>query len=316
MKTSRQQQYEALNRREFCKKSLMLGATVYGASLFGWIDPVAAQDAASAMPDLVAVKNGEPDVMFDKAIEAMGGMRKFVKQGQTVVVKPNIGWNRGPETGANTNPLLVKRIVEHCINAGAKKVYVFDHGVDDSVKTYQTSGIEAAAKAGGAIVVPGHDEKYYQEVTIPGAKKLESAKVHEVLLEAHILINVPVLKHHASSQFTSAMKNLMGVVWSRYTYHWKGLHDCIAEFCLLRKPNLNVVDAYLVTMAHGPDRARAEDLALQRTLLISQDIVAIDAAGAKILGVDPEKVRHIKLGHEKKIGNMNLEGRNIKRITL
>jgi uncharacterized protein (DUF362 family) len=315
MKTCQERECTPIDRREFFKKSLAVGAAVYGASLFGWIDPVAAQDPA-AMPDLVAVKNGEPDVMFDQAIAAMGGIGKFVKQGQTVVIKPNIGWNRAPETGANTNPVLVKRIVEHCVKAGAKKVYVFDNGVDSSLQTYKTSGIEEAAKAGGAIVAPAHQEKYYQEVTIPGAQKLKTTKVHELLLEPHVLINVPVLKHHSSSQLTIAMKNLMGVVWNRGTYHWKGLHECIAEFCLLRKPNLNVVDAYRVTMAHGPNNARETDLSLQKTLLISQDIVAIDAAAAKIFGIEPEKVGYIRLGHEKKIGNMNLEGRNIKRITL
>jgi uncharacterized protein (DUF362 family) len=315
MKTCQERECTPIDRREFFKKSLAVGAAVYGASLFGWLDTVAAQDSA-AMPDLVAVKNSEPDVMFDKAIEAMGGIGKFVKQGQTVIIKPNIGWNRAPETAANTNPLLVKRIIEHCINAGAKKVYVFDHAVDDGVKTYQTSGIAEAAKAGGAVVAPAHEEKYYQEISVPGAQKLKTTKVHELLLAPHVLINVPVLKNHSSSQLTIAMKNLMGVVWNRGEYHWKGLHDCIAEFCLLHKPDLNVVDAYRVTMAHGPNNARETDLSLLKTLLISQDIVAIDAAAAKIFGIEPEKVGYIRLGHEKKIGNMNLEGRNIKRITL
>ena len=315
MKQCQDREFDKMDRRAFFKKSLAVGAAVYGASWFGWLDQAVAQDAV-AIPDLVAIKNGEPDVMFDKAIEAMGGIGKFVKQGQIVVVKPNIGWNRGPETAANTNPLLVKRIVEHCVNAGAKKVYVFDHGVDYSVNTYKTSGIEEAAKAGGAIVVPSEDLKYYQKVTIPGAEKLKEPQVHEALLEAEVLINVPVLKNHFASQLTIAMKNLMGVVWDRGEYHGKGLHQCITEFCLYRKPDLNVLDAYLVTTANGPQSARESDRSLQKTLLISQDIVAIDAAGAKILGVEPEKIAHIKLGHEKNIGNMNLEGRNIKRITL
>jgi uncharacterized protein (DUF362 family) len=315
MKKCHEREFDTMDRREFCKKSLMVGAAVYGASLFGWIDKIAAQDAA-AMPDLVAVKNGEPDVMFDKAIEAMGGMSKFVQKGQTVVVKPNIGWNSKPETGANTNPVLVKRIVEHCVNAGAKKVYVFDHGVDYSVQTYETSGIAEAAKAGGAIVVPGHDPKYYQKVTIPGAAKLLETQVHELILESDVLINVPVLKHHMASKITIAMKNLMGAVWDRGFYHNNGLDQCIAEFCLYCKPDLNVVDAYLVMMARGPKWGGPEDRSLKKTLLLSQDIVAVDTAAAKIFGIEPEKVRHIKLGYEKNIGNMNLETLNIKRIVL
>lgn len=315
MQKCQEKEWAAMDRREFFEYGLAAGAALYAASWFDWFEPAAAQSAA-ALPDLVAVKNGEPAAMFDKAIEAFGGMSNFVQKGQIVVVKPNIGWNRGPEKAANTNPLLVKRIVEHCLDAGAKKVSVFDHGVDNSDQTYKTSGIAEAAKAGGAIVVPGADAKYYQKVTIPGAEKLKETKVHEALLEADVFINVPILKHHGSSQLTIAMKNLMGVVWDRGEYHWKGLHECIAEFCLYRKPNLNIVDAYQVTMANGPQSARESDLSLQKTLLLSQDIVAIDAAAAKIFGIEPEKIRHIKLGHDKKLGNMNLDALNIKRIVL
>lgn len=303
-----------MTRREFCKTSLAVGAAVYGTSLFGWTNDVGAQ--SSALPDLLAIRNGEPDVMFEQAIAAMGGMERFVQAGQIVAVKPNIGWDRPPETGANTNPLLVKRIVQECLKVGAKKVYVFDHGVDSSLRTYKSSGIEEAAAAGGAIVAPAHTKDMYEGVTLTGAQTLTSTSTHKMLLESDVLINVPVLKHHSASQITCAMKNLMGVVWDRGDYHWQGLHDCIADFCLYRKPTLNVVDAYLVTMANGPQRARPKDLQLMKTLLISPDIVAVDTAAAKLWGIEPEKIRHIALGHEKQIGTMNLDQLNIQRIVL
>jgi len=307
--------HHTINRREFCKTSLLTGAAVYGAALLGAPTPLAAQ-AKGAMPDLVAVRNGEPDVMFDKAMDALGGMTQFVQRGQIVVVKPNIGWNRAPETGANTNPLLVKRIIEHCFNAGAKKVYVFDNAVSSSLKTYKTSGLEATANAAGATVVPSHSEQYYQSVEIPGASVLKKTKVHEVMLEANVVINVPVLKHHSSSSLTIAMKNLMGVVWDRQEYHRKGLHDCIADFCLYHQPTLNVVDAYRVTMAHGPSNARLEDLDLKKSLLVGRDIVMVDAAATKLFGLEPERVRYIQLGYEKKIGTLKLDQANIHRIVL
>ena len=91
--------------------------------------------------DLVAIKGGEPEDMFDKAISELGGMRNFVKKGQTVVVKPNIGWDVVPEKGANTNPKLVSRIIKHCFDAGAKDVYVFDHTCDNWNRCYSSSGI-------------------------------------------------------------------------------------------------------------------------------------------------------------------------------
>ena len=304
---------DRINRRNFFKQGAIAGATIIGSGMPGAARQLFAQ-SAEAIPDLVAVRNGEPAAMFDEGIKALGGMTKFISKGQTVVVKPNIGWNREASTGANTNPVLVKRIVEHCLNAGASKVYVFDNSVEKN--SYQTSGIEQAAKDGGAKVVPANTESYFEEVRIAGANVLKKTKVHELILESDVFINVPILKHHGSSGLTLAMKNLMGVVWDRREYHISGLHDCIADFCLYRKPDLNIVDAYYVTVANGPQRARPEDVVLKKNLLITKDIVAADAAAAKIFGEKPENILHIKLGHEKKIGNMNLDELNIKKIAL
>ncbi len=299
-------------RREFLKKGLSLGLVAGGSLILGKADLLLAKDAPQGMPDLVAVKNGEPDVMFKKAIGLMGGMDKFVKKGQTVVIKPNIGFPRSPEAGATTNPLLVKAIVEHCYQAGAKKVYVFDNVVlptsSNARNCYKLSGIEEAAKSAGALVVPADNFKYL-EVKIPGAIKLKTTSVHELILNSDVFINVPVLKHHGSTQLSIAMKNLMGVVSNRMEYHLTGLDQCIADFCLFCKPHLNIVDAYRVLMSHGPSGPRDGSppvIEVKKTLLMSRDIVAVDAAAAKIFGKNPEDIKYIKLAHAKKIGNMNL----------
>lgn len=306
-----------LKRRDFLKDGLMLSAAVTGSCLMGSLPGVVRSAmGAAAAPDLVAVSNGEPAALVDAALDAIGGMQQVVAKNQSVVVKPNIGWNRAPEMAANTNPLVVKRIVEHCLKAGAKKVYVFDHSVDSGPASYKRSGIEAAAREAGAVMVPGNHEKYYQEVDIPGAKRLKQAKVHELILESDVYINVPVLKHHSSSGLTLAMKNQMGVVWNRGYYHYRGLHRCIADFCHFRKPDLNIMDAYRITMNNGPQRARQDDIVLKKNLLLSRDIVAIDSAAAKIFGRDPQKVSHIYYGHEAKVGNMQLEQLQIKKIRL
>jgi len=301
----------------FLKKSVINGVALGCCLLPGRPERLLAKAAAWGPPDLVAVKNGAPDAMFKQAIAMMGGMNKFVQKGQTVVVKPNIGFAQPPENGATTNPLLVKSIVEHCVGAGAKKVYVFDNVGTSSYgtarKCYQQSGIEAAAKSAGALVAPADAYKYYQNVAIPKAKALTSTDVHELVLEADVLINVPVLKNHRYTYQTIAMKNLMGVVWNRMAYHYTDLEQCIADFCLFRKPDLNIVDAYRVMWRSGPRGGSPEDVVLKKTLLISRDIVAVDAAASRVYGMAPERVRHIKLGHEMKIGNMNLEELNIRR---
>ncbi len=305
-----------MDRREFIKKCISIAAISTVTPLFRTKKLLGAPLEEEKIPDIVAVRNGEPDKMFDAAIKAFGGMEKFVKKGQTVVVKPNIAWSSEPDGGACTNPVLVKRVVEHVLNAGAKKVYVFDHTCHDWESTYKVSGIENAAKSAGAIVVPAHKESYYEEVRVPGARILKTAKVHELILECDIFINVPILKHHGSTLITSAMKNLMGVVWDRGFYHRTDLHGCISEFCLYRKPDLNILDAYYVMTNNGPMCYSKEFVSKRKMQLISKDIVAIDAAGSKILGREPQDIKHVVYGSQRGLGNIDIEGLNIKRIVL
>lgn len=306
-----------MDRRDFCRKGVAVVTGSWAAAFFNNTNLYGSDEKLlTTVPDLVAVRNGEPDVMFDKAIEAIGGISGVVRKGQVVVVKPNIAWDRPPETGADTNPLLVKRVVEHCVKAGAKKVYVFDHTCNNPQKTYLTSRIKAAAESAGGVVIFADDQKDYQEVRIAKAVTLKTAMVHKLIVNCDVFINVPVLKHHASTGLTIAMKNLMGAVWDRRFYHKSGLHECIAEFCLYRKPDLNIVDAYRVTMANGPQRARAEDIKIRKSLLLSKDIVAVDAAAAKLFGSKPAQTRHIQLAGDMGIGTMELEKLNIKKITI
>jgi len=311
---------EKHDRREFIRKSVSMGIAAGSALMFGKPGNLFAKQAASGVPELVEVRNGEPDAMFNKAIELMGGMSKYVRKGQTVVVKPNIGWNKRPEVGANTNPLLMKTVVQHCFQAGAKKVYVFDNVAYSSTgmadQCYKNSGIEDAAKSAGALVTPADNEKYFQKVEVPGGKSLKTTAVHELVLESDVLINIPVLKNHRGTHLTIAMKNLMGIVWDRLAYHYSDLDQCIADFCLYKKPALNIVDAYRVMMKDGPQGTVPENAALKKTLLISEDIVAIDAAATKIFGRKPEEIKYIKMANELGIGNMNPDELKIKKVVM
>jgi uncharacterized protein (DUF362 family) len=219
-----------MQRRDFLKTSA--GATLAaGAAIsIGGYEKLWSTSSSAAKYDMVAVMGGNPDSMFDLGIQEYGGMGTFVQKGQKVLIKPNIGWDVIPELAGNTNPLLIKRIIEHCLKAGAKEVYVFDHSIDNWVNTYRNSGIERVAKAAGAKVVPGNSENYYQEIQIPGGIRLKSAKVHQLLLETDVFINVPILKDHNSTRMTCCLKNTMGLVWDRGFWHKNDLQQCIAVF--------------------------------------------------------------------------------------
>ncbi len=305
-----------MKRRDFITKSI--GAGVAAGAGFSLLSLEEAFGGSISNPhapyDLVAVMGGEPVEMFEKGIAALGGMGKFVKAGQTVVVKPNIGWDRVPELGANTNPELVAKIIQHCFSAGAKDVFVFDHTCDNWQKSYASSGIEKAAKDAGAKVVSGDTKSYYKPVDIPKGKSLKETTVHEMILNCDVFINVPVLKHHGGAQVSFAMKNLMGIVWDRGYWHKNDLQQCIADMVSYRKPDLNIIDGYRVIKRNGPKGVSASDVSLEKSQILSTDIVAADAAAAKIFGKEPASIGHIKIANDMGLGQMDISKLNINRI--
>ncbi len=305
-----------MKRRDFITKSIGAGIAAGAGFTFLSLEEAFGNNLSNprAPYDLVAVMGGEPEVMFEKGIASLGGMKAFVKAGQTVTVKPNIGWDRTPELAANTNPKLVAKIVEECFAAGAKDVFVFDHTCDNWQKSYATSGIEKAAKDAGAKVVTGDSKSNYKEVSVPKGKSLKDAMVHEKILECDVFINVPVLKHHDGAQVSFAMKNLMGIVYDRGFWHKNDLQQCIADMISYRKPDLNIIDGYRVLKRNGPKGVSASDVSLEKSQIISTDIVAADAAAAKIFGKEPETIGHIRIANDMGLGIMDLSKLNINRI--
>lgn len=310
-----------MKRRDFLKTSALAGAAL--SLNFEGLQAALANNQVTVekAPDLVAVMGGEPEQMLDKALEAMGGIGKYVRPGQNVVIKPNIGWDRTPELAGNTNPQLVSALIKRCLAAGAKKVTVFDHTCDNWQKCYDRSGIADAVKAAGGVIVPANDEVYYKEVSIPNGVNLKKAKIHEALLEADVWLNVPILKNHGGAKMTISMKNYMGIVWDRGFFHKNDLQQCIADICTWEKrPALNIVDAYRVLRQNGPQGKSAADVSVLKTLIVSPDIVAVDTAAVRFFNqvekMDIAAVGHLSKGEAHKLGSTNLDKITIKRIKI
>jgi uncharacterized protein (DUF362 family) len=309
-----------MKRRDFLKTT----AAVSVAALT--FDKLQASMSANRLmvesaPDMVAVMGGEPAQLLQRALKEMGGIGKFVKKGQTVVIKPNIGWDKKPDFAANTNPELVAELVKQCFAAGAKKVTVFDHTCDNWQKCYQNSGIEKAAKEAGATVLPGNDEVYYKEIKLPQGQKLKSTKIHQALLEADVWFNVPVLKNHGGAKMSIAMKNYMGIVWDRGYFHSNDLQQCIADSCTwVKKPALNIIDAYRCMRKNGPQGRSVSDTSVLKALIVSTDIVAADTAAIGLFNqvekMDIRQVGHIANGEKLKLGTQKIDNLNVKRIKL
>jgi uncharacterized protein (DUF362 family) len=271
--------------------------------------------------DLVAVMGGEPAQLYAKAIAAMGGIGRFVKKGQSVVIKPNIGWNKAPELAANTNPLVISALIKDCLAAGASSVGVFDHTCDEWRSCYKTSGIEDAVKAAGGQMLFAHEAKYYREVDIPNGKRLKKALIHESILDCDVWINVPVLKNHGGAKMTISMKNHMGVVWDRRYWHGNDLQQCIADFSTYgKKPALHIVDAYRIMTHNGPQGRGADDVQLTKAMFMSTDPVAVDTAAIAFFNqtrpMSINDASHVLLAEELKVGTTKLNTLKVERIKI
>ena len=310
-----------MKRRDFFKSAAIVGiASIFKTNALAYA--VANKKlAVHSEPDLVAVMGGQPAVMLNRALKELGGISHYVKKGQRVVIKPNIGWDKTPELAANTNPELIGTLVKLCKSAGASEVIVFDHTCQDWKKCYTNSGIEKAVIAAGGKMVPANDESYYREVELPHAVSLKKAKIHQALLDCDVWFNVPVLKHHGGAKNSISMKNLMGIVWDRGYFHNHDLHQCIADAATFHKrPALNIVDAYRIMKSNGPQGKSTSDVVMLKSLIVSPDFVAADTASMKLFSqvqpTDIKDVRHISLAEKLKVGTQNLEKLNVKRIKL
>lgn len=277
--------------------------------------------SAAEIPDLVAVMGGEPAEMYKKAIEAMGGISKYVKKGQKVVVKPNIGWDKKPEFGANTNPELVVAIIKDCLKAGATEVVVFDHTCDEWRACYKNSGIEDAVKSAGGKIAFAHDEKYYRSVKLPKGIRLKEAKIHEAILDCDVWFNVPVLKNHGGARMTLSMKNYMGIVWDRRFWHANDLQQCIADCATMtKKPALNIIDGYRIMTQNGPKGVNLSDVQISKALFMSEDIVAADTAATRFFNqykaMTIDDASHIKLAEKHGLGTTGIDKIKVERIKL
>jgi uncharacterized protein (DUF362 family) len=266
-------------------------------------------------PDLVVARNGDPEGMVRAALDALGGMKRFVKPGDVVVVKPNICVAyHGYEYAATTNPWVVAAVVKLAREAGAKKVKVMDYPFGGSAEqAYNISGIQAEVnRAGGNMVIMSNLK--YGETEIPQGLDLKSTRIYDEVLNADVLINIPIAKNHELARLTLAMKNLMGVIYNRPMMH-ANLGQRLADLSSRVRSHLVIIDAVRMLMAHGPTGGNLADVKKADTIIASPDIVAADSYGATLFGIRPNDLNYIKKGFNLGLGNNNLDQLKIEEIS-
>ena len=271
---------------------------------------LAAEGKAKGTSLLAVAKGKDYAALVEQVMKPLGGIAAFVSKGDRVVVKPNIGWDRTPEQGANTHPDVVKMVVQQCLDAGAKRVLVFDRTVNDARRCYVKSGIQAAVEAIGdsRAQCVFQDENKFVPVQIKKAKSLKEFHFYEDALatQCDCYINVPIAKHHCLSKLTIGMKNAMGVIGGNRGEIHKGIHQRIADLNLVIRSKLTIVDATRILLRNGPTGGKLEDVKVLDTLIASADPVAADAYATTLFGMKPEELGSTVAAAKLGLGEMDL----------
>jgi uncharacterized protein (DUF362 family) len=312
----------ALTRREAMLQLLRVGGIAAGAGGAAfWLSersarPVAVRaeqarrdhrvGADSQLPQLSIVQGGEPRSLVQKALENLGGMRRFVSRQDVVVIKPNIAWDRTPEQAANTNPELVAEVVKQCWAAGAKRVVVTDVSCNEPRRCFMRSGIQAAARAEGAeVILPNPD--MFREVDLGGVV-LKSWPVFTPFLEADKIINLPIAKHHELTGCTLGMKNWYGILGGQRNRLHQQIHQSLVDLASFMLPTLTIMDCYRILLRNGPTGGNLEDVAMKKTVVAGTDPVALDAWVAKAFwNLDPEHLPYLGMAANRGLGTVEFD---------
>jgi uncharacterized protein (DUF362 family) len=313
---------ETVSRREAIRRVALSGAVLGGAAIVGRLRfdgggydlsvpegerQVRDFSAARGEGPVMAIAKSSKDAgeLTRRAVDALGGMGRFVSRGDIVAVKPNIGWDRMPVHAANTNPLVVAEVVRMAFDAGAKRVVVTDASCNEPNRCFQRSGIwRAAYDLGATVILPA--EHRFRQLRMRG-DVLDEWPVYTPLVNADKVINVPVAKHHNLSRYTAAMKNWYGLLGGRRNRLHQNIDVSIADLATFMRPTLTVVDATRVLLRNGPQGGNMDDAVERNQVIAGLDQVAVDAYGCTLIGERPERIRYLKLGHERGIGNMRWE---------
>ncbi|MCX8118996.1 MAG: DUF362 domain-containing protein [Desulfobacterota bacterium] len=258
----------------------------------------------------LAVISGEPVAATRKAIEALGGISRFVKKGAKVVLKPNMSFARTPDFGATTHPLVVATVAEACIQAGADKVVVLDHTLHRPELCLDRTGIREACKnLPRTHVLAFQERKFFREVRVPQGKALERVEVIQEVLESDLLINLPVAKSHSATGVSLGIKGLMGLIWDRESFHSRlNINQALADLASVLRPQLTILDASRALLTGGP--GGPGEVKRLNLIVAGTDPVAVDSYGVTVAPwygqhFKGRQVEHLLAAHQRGLGRID-----------
>jgi uncharacterized protein (DUF362 family) len=260
----------------------------------------------------LAVISGEPVAATRKALEAIGGISRFVKKGQPVVLKPNMSFARTPDFSATTHPLVVATVAQACLEAGAQQVLVLDHTLQRAELCLERTGIRDTCKnISGVHVLALQERKFFREIKIPQGKVLERVEVMKEIVDGQVLINIPVAKSHSATGVSLGLKGLMGMIWDRESFHSQyNINQAIADLATVIKPQLTILDATRALASGGP--GGPGEVKKPNLIIAGIDPVAVDSYGVSIVpwygqNFKGRQVEHLLASHQRGLGKIDID---------
>jgi uncharacterized protein (DUF362 family) len=317
---------EELSRRQFLNRSLKASGAVVAACVGGYLfydstPPASSQPqlpgiqlpdfSIPAMDKKMAVVRGDNrSATLAAAFKALGGLNRFIKNGDRVLLKVNAAFATPPILSATSHPQLVSELTRLCYQAGASSVLVTDNPINDPASCFELTGIARAARSSGAkVLLP--EANFFMTTSLPDAKLIKNWPVlYEPLKSVNKVIGVAPVKDHHRSGASMSMKNWYGLLGGRRNIFHQDIHTIIKELAMLIKPSLVVLDGTTAMVTNGPTGGSLSDLKSTNTMIVSTDQVAADAYGASLIGKSALELPFITKADEIGIGTADYKSLN------
>ena len=288
-----------MSRRDFFVRLAKAGSLAAATCALGYrfYDPVGpgraggqrsqvrlADFSMPALPPAMSIARGADRAQtIGLALKAIGGIERFVKAGDRVLLKVNAAFATPPLLSATTHPQLVSELTRMCFGAGAARVIVSDNPINDPASCFALTGIDRAARRAGAeVLVP--EPAFFRSFSLPGGDLIKDWPIlFEPFKSVNKVIGLAPAKDHHRSGASMTMKNWYGLLGGRRNIFHQDINNIIKELAMMVSPTLVVLDATAAMLTNGPTGGSISDLKPVNTMVVGTDQVAVDAFGATLL---------------------------------
>jgi uncharacterized protein (DUF362 family) len=267
---------------------------------------------------LAIARGTRVDAMLRGAVDALGGIGRFVKRGDIVLLKPNVAFERAAPLGATTDPETLKALIHLVRSAGAKEIRVADNPIESPESCFIRSGVQRAAlEAGARIYLPRPSD--FRMLNVAGAKWIEKWPFFwRPFIGVDKVIGIAPVKDHNLCHASMTTKNWYGLLGGRRNQFHQDIHGIITDLALMMRPTLVILDGNRVLFRSGPTGGSLSDVRPGKTIAASTDSLALDAFGWDDLlrRKGKERPHYLELAGAKKLGQPDWKSLRTKEIQI